>query len=216
MNIVETLALGTRQLGDEYVAPAVSDSDARRILRTAWHEGIRYFDTAQVYGESERRCGEHLPADAKVITKLHPDTTIQDLETRLEKSCANLCRQSIWAVLLHRTSMLGEWDRGFREILLRWREKGYIQHLGLSVESADTRLPVLPSDLDVLQIPVGARARPPGRVRLFVRSIYGRGQVKDRPTAIRQTLREFPSATLLVGAETVEQVLDNCRIVRSQ
>lgn len=215
MNIAETLALGTRQLGDEYVAPAVSDNDAKRILKTAWHEGVRYFDTAQAYGDSERRLGKHLPVNAKVITKLHPETTIQDLETRLADSCSNLRRQSIWAMLLHRTSMLEEWDRGLGEALLRWREKGFVRHLGLSIESPAAHLPSLPPELEVLQIPIGASLRVPKEIRLFVRSIYGRGQVKDRPTAIRQARRVFPSATLLVGAETVEQVLDNCRIIRS-
>ena len=51
------LGLGGSQLGNLY--RAIGDDDARRIVDTAWDNGIRYFDTAPHYGLglSERRFG---------------------------------------------------------------------------------------------------------------------------------------------------------------
>ena len=56
------LILGTAQLGMAYGAAnrrgMLSDFQARELLESAWDAGIRWFDTARAYGESERRLGE--------------------------------------------------------------------------------------------------------------------------------------------------------------
>ncbi len=54
------LGLGGGPIGTAFVN--MSDSQAQKILETAWEEGIRYFDTSPWYGltKSERRFGEFL------------------------------------------------------------------------------------------------------------------------------------------------------------
>ncbi len=54
------LGFGTAPLGNMY--RSISDDDAQRILEEAWSFGIRYFDTAPLYGLtlSERRLGDFL------------------------------------------------------------------------------------------------------------------------------------------------------------
>ena len=148
--ICETLALGTVQLGMPYGILRTEpppESDVAELLEAAWHEGIRYFDTAEAYGDSEELLGTHLPArrfaDARIITKLHPhasEETGHEIERRLERSLARLGRRGLWALLLHRDRMLERWDDGLGEVLQRWRADGLIRHLGVSAESFQ-RLP---------------------------------------------------------------------------
>ena len=68
---VSCLGLGGAAIGNLY-AP-VSDEDARATVLAAWREGVRYFDTAPLYGFglSERRLGDALraqPRDAWVLS----------------------------------------------------------------------------------------------------------------------------------------------------
>ena len=59
LNFTE-LGFGTAPLGNLY--KAVSDEDAHNVLQAAWDSGVRYFDTAPLYGlgMSERRLGNFL------------------------------------------------------------------------------------------------------------------------------------------------------------
>ena len=64
------LGLGTAPLGGLY--SPVSDEEAHRVIDTAWHHGIRFFDTAPLYGHgaAERRLGAALagrPRDRYVL-----------------------------------------------------------------------------------------------------------------------------------------------------
>lgn len=65
------LGFGTAPLGNLY--RAISDDEARAILERAWADGIRYYDTAPLYGlgNSERRLGALLrdkPRDEYVLS----------------------------------------------------------------------------------------------------------------------------------------------------
>jgi D-threo-aldose 1-dehydrogenase len=57
---VTGLGLGCAPIGNMFAA--VSDDDARATIDAAWNAGIRYFDTAPLYGHglSERRLGQAL------------------------------------------------------------------------------------------------------------------------------------------------------------
>jgi D-threo-aldose 1-dehydrogenase len=68
---VTRLAFGSASIAGLYTA--VSDADARSVVRRAWDIGIRYFDTAPLYGygAGERRIGDALqdePRDAFVLS----------------------------------------------------------------------------------------------------------------------------------------------------
>ena len=63
---VDTLGFGCASLGNLF--HSVSQTEAARILDTAWRHGFRYFDTAPHYGQglSERRVGDALrPREGK-------------------------------------------------------------------------------------------------------------------------------------------------------
>lgn len=76
----ERLALGCAQLGMRYgVANTAGQPDqaaAREIVAICLASGVRFFDTAQAYGESEAVLGDALAANsaAQVISKLSPET----------------------------------------------------------------------------------------------------------------------------------------------
>jgi D-threo-aldose 1-dehydrogenase len=68
--LVTGLGLGTAPIGNMFTA--VTDDDAGATIDAAWEGGIRYFDTAPLYGHgvSERRLGRALrarPRDAYVL-----------------------------------------------------------------------------------------------------------------------------------------------------
>ncbi len=68
---VTGLGLGCAPIGNMFAA--VSDDDTRATIDTAWNAGIRYFDTAPLYGHglSERRLGQALatrPRDEYVLS----------------------------------------------------------------------------------------------------------------------------------------------------
>jgi D-threo-aldose 1-dehydrogenase len=68
---VTRLGFGSASIGGLFTA--VSDADARAVVRRAWDIGIRYFDTAPLYGygAAERRIGDELrgePRDTFVLS----------------------------------------------------------------------------------------------------------------------------------------------------
>src|SRR5258705_3440888 len=93
------LALGTAQLGLSYgIANRTAqptEAIARQIVEDSWTGGVEFFDTAQVYGTSEvvlGRCFRDLGiADrVRVVSKLDPATPIDQIESAVRRSCANL------------------------------------------------------------------------------------------------------------------------------
>ena len=107
--VADRLALGTAQLGMPYgIANRTGKPDlaaARSIVDTAWDAGIRYFDTAQAYGDSESVLGQALEnRDAAIITKLPPK--LENVSQHLRESLRRLGRATIWGVLLHREEHL--------------------------------------------------------------------------------------------------------------
>ena len=56
-----------------WLAMSISDKDANLSLETAWSKGIRYFDTAPLYGSgmSEIRLGNFLQKQKEKILLFH-------------------------------------------------------------------------------------------------------------------------------------------------
>jgi D-threo-aldose 1-dehydrogenase len=86
------IGFGGAPLGDLKRAP--SDEDARRLLQNAWDAGIRYFDTAPMYGNglSERRIGDFLrdkPRDGYVLSSKVGRMLVPDRAQALERSGGN-------------------------------------------------------------------------------------------------------------------------------
>ena len=163
---VSRLVLGTAQLGMSYGIANKSgkpNSDlAKEIVQTAWENGIREYDTAQGYGESENVLGRALhslgfSSDARVITKLDPGLDHLDkdaLEQAVRESLTRLEVHSLYGLMLHGEEYLELWEKGLGGILRAFVERGLTRYLGISVYSPDRALLALETDrIDVIQLP---------------------------------------------------------------
>ena len=112
-----TIVLGCMRM------PALSAEDAAGMIRTAWEEGVNFFDHATIYGrgEAERRFGEAFPAtglrreDVIIQSKcgLHPerrefDWSKADILESVDGSLERLKTDYLDALLLHRPDLLFE------------------------------------------------------------------------------------------------------------
>lgn len=165
-NNISRLVLGTAQLGMSYGIANKSgkpNSDlAKEIIQTAWENGIREYDTAQGYGESEKVLGRGLhslgfSSDARVITKLDPSLDHLDraaLEQAVKKSLTRLRVPILQGLMLHKEEYLKLWKKGLGGILQNFVKKGLARYLGVSVYSPDSALLALETDgIDTIQIP---------------------------------------------------------------
>lgn len=196
------LALGTAQLGLDYgianqKGKPVFD-EAFGIVNTAWNEGVRFFDTAQAYGDSESvlgRCfqeirGKRSDCDPCIITKLKPDVDPRDTRVVLEELDASLDRlgvEKLWGFMLHREAWLDMDRRELSNAVARIKKTGKVQHVGVSVYSAEKAMTALDMDgMDMVQLPfnvfdqraceegVFGFAEKKGKT-IFVRSVFLQG-----------------------------------------
>jgi aryl-alcohol dehydrogenase-like predicted oxidoreductase len=160
------LVLGTAQLGMQYGINNKSGQPdlqtAEDIVKAAWEGGIREFDTAHAYGESECVLGKvlrrlEIENEVKVITKL--SSTINhlvpmDLKQTLEESLERLCVSKLYGIMLHREELLDQWDQGLGETLSELVSSGLVDHIGVSVYSPQKSLEALEiKDIKMVQVP---------------------------------------------------------------
>jgi aryl-alcohol dehydrogenase-like predicted oxidoreductase len=193
------VALGTAQLGMPYgIANATGRPEAeaaQEIVAECWQAGVRYFDTAQAYGDSEVVLGRALrhvgvAGEARVISKLSPALQVESVEAilnSLQESLDRLGLQRLWGILLHREEQLDYWNDTVGEALDLARRNGLVDHVGVSVYSPQRALQALESPgLDLLQVPANLFDRrmrethvfanaSAKAVTVFVRSIYLQG-----------------------------------------
>jgi len=142
------LTLGTVQFGLAYGIANQAGKPAyetcRDIMAEAYAAGIRCFDTAAAYGESESVLGRALTdldiADAvTLVSKSRPlDPSIGDpklvkkqIEASLQDSLKHLGVEQLPVFLFHRDA-----DLRWMEILASLRERGLIARIGVSVDTA--------------------------------------------------------------------------------
>ena len=160
------LVLGTAQLGMPYgIANRTGQPDfetAVSIVKIALEGGIREFDTAQAYGESETVLGRALSSlgishDARIITKLDPRLEAlqeQDIKRAVKASLERLQIPSLYGLMLHREASLDHLDKGLETALRAMVLDGTVKHLGVSVYNPAKALQVLQSDtFDMVQVP---------------------------------------------------------------
>lgn len=213
------LVLGTAQLGMQYgVANKTGQPDfitAESIVAAAWENGVREFDTAQAYGESEKVLGQALHSlgksnDARIINKIHPETDhnrTESLRHAVERSLENLKVPKLFALMLHKEALLDLWDNGLGERLKAMVEAGLVEQLGFSLYSPELALSALRSDgISMIQIPsnlldrrfeeagVFSESERQGK-HVYVRSIFLQGLLLMDPGRLPDEVR-FAAPTL--------------------
>jgi aryl-alcohol dehydrogenase-like predicted oxidoreductase len=188
---------------------------AESIVATAWENGVREFDTAQAYGESEKVLGQALHSlgrsgDARIISKIHPETNhnrTESLRRAVERSLSNLKVPKLFALLLHKEELLNLWDHGLGDRLRAIEEDGLVEQLGISVYSPELALTALRSNgLSMIQIPsnlldrrfekagVFSESERQGK-HVYVRSIFLQGLLLMHPERLPDEI-SFAGPTL--------------------
>ena len=150
------LGFGTAPLGNLY--RAIGDDDARAILERAWAGGVRYYDTAPLYGlgHSERRLGAFLR------DKPREEYVVSTKAGRLLEACAPAERTG------H-----GKWfEVPSRREVYDYSHDGIMRSLEFSLErlGADRVDLLLVHDIDVRN--QGSKAASDARIDQFMASGY--------------------------------------------
>tara|TARA_B100000035_G_scaffold229881_1_gene198060 strand:- start:590 stop:1480 length:891 start_codon:yes stop_codon:yes gene_type:complete len=162
------LCLGTAQFGLAYGITnsigQVSEAAVGQLLDQAGAAGIRWLDTAQVYGNAEEVLGRQLPVahGFRLISKLpaqtQPEFSPKDIdawEQAFHASCQRIGVCGLDALLLHSPGDLAKPGGQLLEAwLLGLRERGVVQRLGLSIYAAEDLEGVNPALLDLVQLPL--------------------------------------------------------------
>ncbi len=191
---VTEIGLGCWQLAGDW--HPVSEGTAVEILRTAMDAGIRFFDTADVYGNgmSERLIGRFLKTCSEpcfVATKvgrggaMYPDNyTLKTLTQHVEGSIQRLGVEALDLVQLHclPTTVLQRGDIfGWLDIL---QEQGKILKWGASVETvAEALLCMEQPHLTCLQIILNCLRQKPVETILQAAERLGTGIIVRLPLA---------------------------------
>lgn len=136
----------------------VSKQEAVALLRRAYEGGMRFFDTARSYSDSEEKVGEAFAGmrDKVVIaTKSHAKTG-EELRAHLAQSLANLQTDYIDLYQFHQaTTCIRPGDgTGLYEAALEAKEQGKIRHIGITTHRFQVALDAIDSGLyETLQFP---------------------------------------------------------------
>ena len=207
------LVLGTAQFGMRYgIANKIGQPDflsVQSIVAEVWESGVREFDTAQAYGESERVLGKVLRSlgiarEAKVISKLHPAIDHQDsnaLNLALQQTLARLGLPKLYGLMLHTEDLLDIWETGLKDTLDKFIEEGLVERIGVSVYSPQKAARALRTNgISLVQLPsnlldrrfenagVFHEAKSFGK-EIYVRSVFLQGlllmNASDLPASMR-------------------------------
>jgi aryl-alcohol dehydrogenase-like predicted oxidoreductase len=127
---------------------SVSEDEAKKILFCAYDSGIRFFDTAPLYGEglSETRLGKYLPIDSEITiaTKvgivsdtqgiLKKNLNTKNIIDSVENSLKRLKREYIDLVQLHSPELNFESDILFNS-LFELINSGKVRKFGISLKT---------------------------------------------------------------------------------
>jgi aryl-alcohol dehydrogenase-like predicted oxidoreductase len=206
------LVLGTAQLGMQYgVANRTGMPDratVEEIVNAAWSGGIKEFDTAQAYGESERALGRAfttlgLGYEVSVVSKLAPGVQVGDRDhifRSVRQSLKNLGVESLSGLLLHSEQDFASWDQGLGEIMLDLVKQGLTKRVGVSVYSPEKALAALNTEgIEAIQVPsnmLDRRFEAAGvfdladkrGVKIYVRSVFLQGLLLLQPADLPSNL----------------------------
>lgn len=210
--IIPRYVLGTAQIGLNYGIANVTGkpdyNEAFSIIQTAYCTGVRFFDTAQAYGDSEKILGDILKnlgisGHVSVITKLSPHHDLfnhNSIKQSIIQSQKNLGVKQIWGLLLHTPTQLSLLEGGLGNLLQELKKNGLIRYLGVSVYTLhETEQAIRHPQIDLIQAPcnlwspdllingIFALAEKYNKL-IFIRSIFLQGLLLMNPDQVFQLL----------------------------
>lgn len=185
------ITLGTAQLGMKYginnKIGKPGKNEAFKILDYAYENGIKSFDTAKAYGESEKIIGDWIKInnikEIYITTKV---SSLKDLDLLLEESLNNLKINKIDYLLCHDFNSYYENEKSNYEKIIKFKNKNYIDNFGLSLYEPNEYDLLNNKNIDTLQIPMNIfdqrflkgnilKDMKQNNIVIFVRSIFLQG-----------------------------------------
>ena len=222
-----TLTLGTLQAN-------LSPEEGGNVVRKALDSGVTFFDTAQKYGSYPHlREGLAGWTDKVVVASKSTETTYEDMQEAVEEALREMDLERIGIFHLHliksKEDFLGR--EGALECLLKLREKGVIQAIGISAHAAegvnaivdcdeiDVVFPIVNRDgfgivdgtlEDMLKASRAARAK--GKSLYVMKPLGGGHLIDEIPEAIDYVRKLSLFDSISVGMKTPDEVEMNVRI----
>lgn len=168
MSSLERIGIGTAQFGMDYgisnTVGKTQENDISVILEDARRGGVRYIDTASLYGNAEETLGCLLPSESvfRIVTKL--GYLPRGNERLIEKAAIELFnaslhkmrRESLYALLAHSADdLLSPGGERLWSVFQQLKQQGKVHKIGVSVyipEEVELLLERYP--LDLVQIPL--------------------------------------------------------------
>ncbi len=137
----------------------VSKEEAVRLLRKAFEGGMRFFDTARMYSDSEEKVGTAFAGirdQLYIATKSHAKTG-EGMKEHLAQSLADLHTDYVDIYQFHnaQTCIRPGDGSGLYEAALEAKEQGKIRHIGITTHRFEVALEAIASGLyETLQFPL--------------------------------------------------------------
>lgn len=163
------LALGTAQFGMAYGVSnrigQVAGRELDQIISLSKHSGIKLFDTAPAYGESEKSLSTYITdyKEIQIVTKtphfqnkVINSRDLAEFRKTFQKSLTNLQVDSVYGLLVHRgADLLRPGANSIWAEMELLKAMGKVSFLGVSVYSPEELSQLLDSyPIDIVQLPL--------------------------------------------------------------
>ena len=165
---VSRISLGTAEIGFNYgigERPLLDTGRADSFLKQGLELGINFFDTANYYGEAEKRLGQSgLTRETGVVIETKcaqflekgeyfSDKEIEDkIRAQVADSLSKLKLSILDILMLHGPSQEQLADGKLIKIMHKLKQEKLIRFLGISSRGEENALAALNTDIDVLQV----------------------------------------------------------------
>ncbi len=211
----------------------LSMEESVRVLRRAYDRGITFYDTANVYLDSEEKMGQAFAGlrGKLIIATKSMKRDSKGVEADIEQSLRALRTDYLDLYQFHQVSKEEDYQGlmapgGGLESVLKAREAGKIRHIGFSSHSLEMAAKMIDTDLfSTVQFPFSfledsarnelhpkARAR---NIGILGMKPFGGGVLDDYRVTFA-FLRQFPDVIPLPGFDSVEKVDQVCDLYESE
>lgn len=210
----------------------LSEDDAVKVIQRALDLGVTFIDTAAGYTTSEARIGKAIKGrrDGLVLATKSGVTGKEEITKDIEQSLRDMGTETIDLFQFHGTSTNEKWEAitapgGAMEAVLAARDKGDIQHIGITSHSLDFALELVEEEIfETIQFPFNLvtcepaeklipRARERDLGSIVMKPLCG-GQYDNANLAFK-FLNGYPDLVPIPGIEKVEEIEEIVALVES-
>lgn len=217
---ISEIAFGGVEIGLPYgigvksEADMLTEADAIKLLHNALDQGINFFDTARLYGESERIMGNAFSDRRQEVVLATKCRHLKDPEGKipsypelnelvhasLKESLQALRTDYIDLYMVHYADIDLLASEDVLNIFTKLREEGVVRAIGVSVyKTEETRQAIQAQAWNAVQLPFNLMDQSQGQyfhdaaqrgMGILVRSVLMRGMLSDRMSQLHPALKD--------------------------